>query len=71
MDKECRRLVGFKKTKLLAPVESQQLEIVFSVYDLASYYEKTPGWILEQGIYGIFVGNSKDNSTFIYSIKNK
>lgn len=61
MDKEYRRLVGFNKTKLLAPGESQQLEIRFPVYALASYCEKTPGWILEHGIYGIFVGNSIDN----------
>ena len=71
MDKEYRRLVGFQKTKLLAPGESQQLEIRFPVYALTSYCEKTPGWILEHGIYGIFTGNSIDNSIFAYSIENK
>lgn len=58
MPKEYRRLVAFEKTKELAPNEMQELVIRFDVYELASYCEKTPGWVLEEGRYGIFVGNS-------------
>ncbi|MDE6903955.1 MAG: glycoside hydrolase family 3 C-terminal domain-containing protein [Lachnospiraceae bacterium] len=67
--KEYRRLVGFEKTKELAPGERQQFEIRFPLYALASYMESEPGWVLEQGIYGIFVGNSLESSLFSASLK--
>ena len=56
--KEYRRLAGYKKTKLLKPGESQDITIDVPVYGLASYCEKTPGWVIESGTYGLFVGNS-------------
>ncbi|MCD8146014.1 MAG: glycoside hydrolase family 3 C-terminal domain-containing protein, partial [Clostridiales bacterium] len=58
LEKEYRRLAAFGKTKLLAPGESQRLELTFPAYALASYDEQTPGWLLERGLYGIFVGSS-------------
>lgn len=69
LDKEYRRLIGFQKTKLLAPNESQQIEVRFPVYALTSYCENIPGWLLEHGTYGIFVGNSIQDATFTYSIE--
>lgn len=62
LEKEYRRLVGFKKTKLLAPAESEEIEISFPMYSCASYDEKLPGYILEKGYYGIWVGNSLGES---------
>lgn len=58
MEKEYRRLAGFAKTKLLAPGQSEELSIEIPLYTLASYCAKTPGWVLEKGAYGLFVGNS-------------
>ncbi len=58
MEKEYRRLAGFAKTKLLAPGEAQDLTVEIPLYTLASYCAKTPGWVLEKGAYGLFVGNS-------------
>lgn len=58
MEKEYRRLAGFAKTKLLAPGQSQELSIEIPLYTLASFCTKTPGWVLEKGVYGLFVGNS-------------
>ncbi|NBJ94331.1 glycoside hydrolase family 3 protein [Parablautia muri] len=58
MEKEYRRLAGFAKTALLAPGQSQTLTIKIPLYTLASFCPKTPGWILEKGVYGLFVGNS-------------
>ncbi len=69
LGKEYRRLVGFEKTKELASGERQQFEIRFPLYALTSYLESEPGWVLEQGVYGIFVGNSLDASVFSASIK--
>ncbi len=67
--KEYRRLAGFAKTKELAPGESQELTISFGAYDLASYDEDVPGWILEDGTYGIFTGDSLADAAFAGSIE--
>lgn len=60
--KEYRRLAGFAKTKELAPGQMQELVIRFPLYQLASYSEKYPGWLLEAGRYGIYVGNSLESA---------
>ena len=61
--KEYRRLVGFAKTKILAPGDSQELEISFKATLMTSYCENCNQWILEQGVYGFFVGSSLANAT--------
>lgn len=58
MEKEYRRLAGFAKTALLAPGQSQELSVDIPLYALASFCTQTPGWVLEKGIYGLFIGNS-------------
>ncbi len=68
LEKEYRRLVAFGKTKLLAPGESQRLELTIPVYALASYDEQAPGWLLEQGLYGIFVGSSLEGAALAGSL---
>lgn len=67
--KEYRRLVGFQKTKLLAPGEMEEIMLRFPMEMAASYTEQLPGWILEKGTYGIFVGNSLDSSGFCGSVE--
>ncbi|MCD8019712.1 MAG: glycoside hydrolase family 3 C-terminal domain-containing protein, partial [Clostridiales bacterium] len=69
MKKEYRRLVAFAKTPCLHPGDSVDMKIAFGAYDLASYCEKTPGWVLEKGIYGIFVGNSLESAVLAGSIQ--
>lgn len=68
MAKEYRRLAGFQKTGLLSPGETEELVIRFPLAGLASYCERTPGWLLEKGRYGIFVGNSLEDSAFCGSL---
>lgn len=58
LEKEYRRLAAFKKTKLLAVGEKEMLTMHIPLDLLASYDESEPGWILEAGSYGIWVGNS-------------
>lgn len=58
LEKEYRRLAAFAKTKELQPGETQEVSLVIPAYRLASYDEAEPGWILEKGSYGIWVGNS-------------
>ena len=60
--KEFKRLVGFKKTKLLKPNESEVVKIAISSKSLASYDEEESAWIVEKGEYGIFIGNSSVNN---------
>lgn len=52
------RLIGFAKTKELASGEEQTLEIKIRKEDLTSWDEKTASWILENGMYQFFIGNS-------------
>ena len=65
MPKEFRRLCGFQKTSLLKPGEKEELIIGFPVKALASFCEEKSAWILEQGLYGIWVGNSSENLKLI------
>lgn len=58
LPKEKRRLVGFAKTKVLSPGEVQQVSITVCADQLASYSEKEAAWILEAGMYGIWLGSS-------------
>ena len=69
--KEFKRLVGFKKTRELKPGESEALKVAISSKALASFDEEKSHWILENGEYGIFVGNSSDKAEIagIISVK--
>ncbi len=60
--KEYRRLVGFAKTDLLAPGEEQELQIRIPCTYLTSFDEQTGEWLMEKGLYGIFVGNSLEDA---------
>ena len=56
-----RKLIGFKKSNLLAPGESQSVEITIGAKYLASFDETRSAWTVEAGKYGIWVGNSLEN----------
>lgn len=71
LPKERRRLAAFQKTELLAPGESRELELRFPMEYLESYEEALPGWILEEGIYEVFVGGSLGEASPAASIHLK
>ncbi len=60
-------LIGFKKTKLLSPEETQNIIIEFDVKDMASYDDlgklQKSAFILEKGEYIFLVGNNCRNLT--------
>lgn len=62
LEKEARRLVAFEKTRLLAPNERQLFTLHFGAAQLESYDEANAAWILEAGLYGVYVGNSLESS---------
>ncbi len=63
LKKELKRLVGFDKTKLLAPGESDTVTVRFASKDLASFDEASAGFVVETGEYIILTGNASDNVT--------
>lgn len=57
-----KMLIGFEKTKLLAPGESQRFAITFPAERLAAYDDAANVWVLEKGAYGILVGTHAGNA---------
>lgn len=62
LPKPYQELAGYAKTGLLAPNESETVEITFAVKDMSSYCEECAAWTLEAGDYIIRVGNSSRNT---------
>ena len=63
LNKPARELRGFEKTTLLAPGQSETLNITFPVGDMASYDDlgvtgKKSAWVMEAGGYKLFLGTS-------------
>lgn len=63
LEKEYRRLCGFAKTSDLAPGESETVSICFPAYQMASYDAASAAWVLESGVYGLWVGNCLADSS--------
>ena len=61
LKKEHKRLIGFAKTKTLAPGESQTVTITAIPKALASFDEKAGAWILSEGEYAIFAGKDAEH----------
>lgn len=54
--KEYRRLAGFAKTPLLQPGEACRLTVSVEQKQLAVFSEQESAWVMEQGAYGIWIG---------------
>lgn len=67
--KELKKLVGFKKTGLLAPGTSETVEIFFDAKSVASYDYDRAAWVVDAGRYGIFAGNNSYNITLAGVLK--
>ena len=71
-------LAAFKKTKLLAPEESEYIELSFPVSDMSSYDDlgklQMSAYVLEGGEYTFLVGNSCRNvkaADYKYAVNEK
>ncbi len=62
LDKPYQELAAFQKTALLAPGESQTLQLSFDLRDMASYDAQIAAWVLEKGNYILRAGNSSVNT---------
>ena len=58
--RERRRLAGFSKTRLLHPGEGQTVAIHIPQKQLASFRPEQNAWVVDQGLYGVWIGNSSD-----------
>ena len=62
IEKASTNLVGFGKTKLLQPGESETVKITFAVEDMASFDEKIKkAYVLEAGVYEISLQEDSHN----------
>lgn len=62
LEKPRRVLAAFEKTRLLGPGESENLHLVADCKTFASFSEKKTAFLLEPGSYGVYIGNSLNNS---------
>ena len=68
-EKEYRRLAGFKKTDCLKPGESQKVVVEIRQKQLAVFSEERQAWIVEKGIYGIWIGGSSAEAKLCAFVK--
>lgn len=69
LHKEVKRLVAFGKTQLLAPGQSQLLQLRYDMSLAGSYQEETSRWILEPGDYLVHVGRSALDYTTVAAVE--
>ncbi len=71
LGKPARVLAAFSKTRLLQPGESQLLTLEYNFKDIASYDDLgklyPSAYVLEEGEYQIYVGNSVASATLVFS----
>lgn len=60
-DTEEKSLVAFTKTKLLSPGEEEIVSLTFDMSEQGVFDEEKKCFIIENGEYGIYAGNSSDN----------
>ena len=60
LPRERRRLAGFAKTRWLAPGETQTLTLEIPQKQLAAFHPEQNAWVMDAGLYGVWVGNSSD-----------
>lgn len=55
--KEYQRLAGFAKTEVLPPDGTQGITVMVEQKQLASFSEAEQAWVVEDGKYGVWIGN--------------
>lgn len=58
LEQPAKQLIAFAKTGSLQPGESETIKFSIAIKDMASFDEENCAYILEAGIYGIYVGSS-------------
>lgn len=78
LGKPARELAAFKKTALLAPGQSETIQLTFKIKDMASYDDlgkcAKSAYVLEQGEYSFHIGNSVRNTVkadYVYTVSEE
>lgn len=66
-----QELKGFGKTKLLAPQEEDRISMLLPFRELAYYDERTAAYVIGQGIYELYIGNSSRNTCLVARVTVK
>ncbi len=69
MDKPVRELKGFTKTGVLAPGQSQIVEVTIAKELLASYDEERSGWATEKGTYSFIAAKNAETPVLTAKVK--
>ena len=64
-NKEKKALIAFAKTKELVCGEDELLNLSINIRDLAFFDSSNSQWIIEQGNYGLWIGNSSNHLTCV------
>lgn len=68
LEQPMQKLCAFQKTGLLAPGESETLELSFKLSQFASFQERTHSYVLEKGYYDLRLGTDSRSTTLCGSI---
>ena len=68
-DSECKRLVAFKKTRLLQPGESETVSLAFTCRDLSVYDEEKSAWLLRAGDTVLRLGSAADQTIPVFRLQ--
>lgn len=69
LDQPYQQLAAFKKTRLLAPGESEELELSVDFHSLSSYLNETAEEILEPGDYIFRIGTDSRNTEPCFAVR--
>ncbi|MBR2320835.1 MAG: glycoside hydrolase family 3 protein [Clostridia bacterium] len=72
LGKPARALIAFQKTAMLVPNEAQMIDLTIDIDSLASYDDSGKSgfayaWVLEEGEYGIYVGENVRAAKLVFS----
>ena len=76
LGKPARALIAFQKTAMLAPKEEQTIDLTIDIDSLASYDDSGKSgfayaWVLEEGEYGIYVGENVRAAKLVFSFSEE
>ena len=71
LDQPLKQLAGYEKTSLLAPGSSETLTISFHMEDLASFSTEKSAYLLEDGIYLIWIGDCSSTQAVSGSVQSQ
>lgn len=71
LKREYQSLAAFVKSATLEPGQSQEIELVFDMVDLAGYDEQSSSFILQQGVYLLRLGESSRQTEVVAALELK